>query len=228
MGLTDFPPVAGIGSGPLVRSLPATVRRDYGDRRWPAQEQSGRQKSRHPQRPSRLWGGKSLVAAAVPAECSSTVCRPLRLAKRELFTGSHERKRLDKRHVSHRIFSVRAGSGAAKVSSRRPFRPNAPRAFADPFASPNVNYSPKAASESDSTSNEMPALGAKRTSPLLPWITERHRQGLLCAVTLHHHWHGLARLVLAKSAVEIFQPGDGTFAEADNHVATLQATLGCR
>ena len=172
MGLTDFPPVAGIGSGPLVRSLPATVKRDYGDRAARAQEQSGRQK-----------GG---------------------------------------------ICGVRAGSGAAKVSSRRPFRPNAPRAFADPFASPNVNYSPKAASESDSTSNEMPALGAKRTSPLLPWITERHRQGLLCAVTLHHHWHGLARLVLAKSAVEIFQPGDGTFAEADNHVATLQATLGCR
>ena len=58
------------------------------------------------------------------------------------------------------IRSVRAGSGAAKVSSRRPFRPNAPRPFADPFASPNVNYSPEATSESDSTSSTYPTASS--------------------------------------------------------------------
>ena len=139
------------------------------------------------------------------------------------------------------IRSVRAGSGAAKVSSRWPFRPNAPRAFADPFASPNVNYSPEATSESDSTSGTCPtasslsesaqgrpAFWVKRTSPLLPWIAERHREGFFSAVTLHYHWHRLARLVLAEGTVEIFQAGDGTFTEPDNHVTTLQATLGGR
>jgi len=66
------------------------------------------------------------------------------------------------------IRGVRAGSGAAKVSSRRPFRPNAPRAFADPFASPNVECSLEARSGSDwicSTDNAASTTTAGQPAP---------------------------------------------------------------
>ena len=47
---------------------------------------------------SRLGGGKSLVASAVPAESSSSVRRPPSPRPMGRLTGSQERKRLDRQH----------------------------------------------------------------------------------------------------------------------------------